>query len=138
MSSSNTVNSIQEALAPLRASRVALLTSFRRNGQGVGTPVDIALADGRFYFTTRLSTGKAKRIGNNPAVTLAPCTQRGKITGPTITGIVRRLEGLEAEEAHALLDRSFMHRLVIRFVQLLTSNDPWGFYEVLPTVKEAV
>src|SRR4030095_15228515 len=110
MSKSNINNTAEGVFAPLRASRIALLTSFRRNGHGVGTTVDIAVVDGKVYFTTRLSTGKARRIASNPEVTLAPCTQRGKATGPTVAGVARRLEGLEAEKVHGLLDRSLRHR----------------------------
>jgi PPOX class probable F420-dependent enzyme len=126
MSNGNIGNTTPGVFAPLRTSRVALLTSFRRNGQGVGAPVDILVAEGKVYFTTRLSTGKAKRIANNPEVTLAACTRRGKITGPTIDATAHRLEGLAADQAQALLDSSLLHRLLIRFVRLLTRNEPWG------------
>jgi hypothetical protein len=40
-------------LDALRRSRTALLTSYRRNGQQVATPVSISLAGGRAYFVTR-------------------------------------------------------------------------------------
>jgi hypothetical protein len=132
MSNGNISHTTQEVFTPLRASRVALLTSFRRNGHGVGTPVDIAVLDSKVYFTTRLSTGKARRIASNPEVTLAPCTQRGKVTGPTIAGVAHRLEGLEAEKAHVLLDSRLRHRLLVLLVQFLAPNDPWIFYEVSP------
>lgn len=57
-----------------------LLTTFRKSGEGVGTPVWIAsLPDGSAGFTTEADSGKVKRIRNNPKVTLQPCDMRGKV-----------------------------------------------------------
>ena len=57
-----------------------LLTTFRKSGEGVGTAVWIAaLADGSCGFTTEASSGKVKRIRNNPAVTLQACDMRGNV-----------------------------------------------------------
>ncbi len=42
------------------------LTTFRRNGQGVPTPVGSLVHDGTLYALTPPDTGKAKRIRNNP------------------------------------------------------------------------
>jgi PPOX class probable F420-dependent enzyme len=61
-----------------------LLTTFRKNGDGVGTAVWIAaLPDGTCGFTTEASSGKVKRIRNNPAVTLQPCDMRGNVRSGT-------------------------------------------------------
>ncbi len=57
-----------------------LLTTFRRNGDAVPTPVWIAaLPDGTAGFTTEDGSGKVKRIRNNPRVTLQPCDMRGRV-----------------------------------------------------------
>ena len=57
-----------------------LLTTFRKNGEGVPTAVWIvALPDGRCGFTTEVGSGKVKRIRNNPKVTLQPCDMRGQV-----------------------------------------------------------
>lgn len=64
------------------------LTTFRKNGNPVSTPVTCAEYDGVIYFTTGADSGKVKRMRNNPHVLLAPCTARGRVTG-------------EAVEAHA-------------------------------------
>ena len=56
------------------------LTTYRRTGEAVSSPVWIAaLADGTAGFTTDLDSGKVKRIRNNPKVCLRPCTMRGKV-----------------------------------------------------------
>jgi PPOX class probable F420-dependent enzyme len=60
-----------------------LLTTRKRDGTTVSTPVHIAVApDGSAYFRTWKATGKAKRMRNFPQVWIAPCTARGKPTGP--------------------------------------------------------
>jgi PPOX class probable F420-dependent enzyme len=57
-----------------------LFTTFRKSGEGVGTPVWIvALHDGAAGFTTEADSGKVKRIRNNPAVTLQACDMRGRV-----------------------------------------------------------
>jgi uncharacterized protein len=77
---------------PLEGSKTALLTTFRRGGEAVGTPLSIALAGGKAYFVTASDSGKAKRLAHTPKVTLAPCTVSGKVTGETVTGQARLLE----------------------------------------------
>ena len=60
--------------------KYVLLTTYRKNGEAVGTPVWIvALPDGSAGFTTETTSGKVKRIGNNPKVTLQPCSVRGTV-----------------------------------------------------------
>jgi uncharacterized protein len=77
---------------PLESSKTALLTTFRRGGEAVGTPLSIALAGGKAYFVTASDSGKAKRLAQTPKVTLAPCTISGKITGETVAGQARLLD----------------------------------------------
>jgi PPOX class probable F420-dependent enzyme len=67
------------------------LTTFRKNGAAVPTPVWFAEANGKIYVMTRSDSGKYKRIRNNPEVRIAPCTVRGKITGPEFTAQARIL-----------------------------------------------
>lgn len=122
---------IPEVFAPLRASSTALLTSYRRNGQGVSTPVGICIANGKAYFTTWSTTGKIKRIANNPCVTLAPCTRRGEVLGPTIKGVARRLEGAEARQTRQALGGTISYWMWILIYKLLFHAQP-VLYEVTP------
>src|SRR5215831_19258965 len=109
----------QDAFTALRTSKVALLTTFRRNGQGVGTPVSIRLADGQAYFTTWSTTGKVKRLARNPRVTLAPFTKMGmKVIGPTVEGTARRLEEAEVEKLSALFNPGLWDRMWNRIYHL--------------------
>jgi PPOX class probable F420-dependent enzyme len=60
-----------------------LLTTFRKSGAGVSTPVwTVPVSDGRVGMWTGAGTGKWKRLRNNPRVTIQACTARGK-TRPT-------------------------------------------------------
>ena len=76
---------------PLSSSRTALLTTYREGGEAVGTPLSIAVANGKVYFVTASDSGKARRLADNPEVTLAPCTVGGKVTGEAVQGRARRL-----------------------------------------------
>jgi PPOX class probable F420-dependent enzyme len=66
----------------IRGQKYVSLISFRKNGTAVPTPVWFGEIDGKLYVMTGSGTGKYKRIRNNPQVRVAPCTFRGKITGP--------------------------------------------------------
>lgn len=83
-----------------RGQRTVLLTSRKRDGTTVGTPVHIALgADGSACFRTWPATGKAKHMRNFPQVWIAPCTGRGKVTGPQRPVTAVLLTGPEAAAA---------------------------------------
>jgi PPOX class probable F420-dependent enzyme len=82
-----------------------LLTTYRRDGTPVGTPVSIAV-QGEVAFVRSPGTGwKVKRMRNNPRVEIAPCTIRGHPTGPSRSAWARRLEGDEARVAARALRR---------------------------------
>ena len=75
------------------------LTTFRKNGIGVSTPVWFAEDGGNIYVMTRNDSGKYKRIRNNPQVRIAPCTVRGRVTGPEIPAHARILPVEEWDRA---------------------------------------
>jgi uncharacterized protein len=66
----------------LQGQKYLSLTTFRKNGAAVPTPVWFAEDGGKIYVMTRSDSGKYKRIRNNSEVRLAPSTIRGKVTGP--------------------------------------------------------
>jgi PPOX class probable F420-dependent enzyme len=83
------------------------LTTFRKTGVGVRTPVWFGEADGKLYVMTRSDMGKAKRIRNNPQVEVAPCTIRGKVTGPEVAGKARILPPEEHTRARQAINRKY-------------------------------
>jgi PPOX class probable F420-dependent enzyme len=88
------------------------LETFRKNGQGVKTPVWFVLRDETFYVYTEADSGKVKRIRNDPRVRLAVCDMRGGILGPWIDGTASIIEGDERRAADALLDRKYLLKRV--------------------------
>lgn len=94
------------ALEPLMRTKTVLLTSYRRDGTPVATPVSLAFDGDRAFFRTWGSAGKAKRLNRNAEVEIAPCTLRGKQTGSAIRARARLLSGDDAKQArHALARR---------------------------------
>ncbi|MCW5850996.1 MAG: PPOX class F420-dependent oxidoreductase [Anaerolineae bacterium] len=79
------------------------LTTFRRNGIAVPTPVWFAEHDGRLYVTTQAQAGKAKRVRATGRVTVAPCTARGELLGETAEGQARLLPESDAARAYQIL-----------------------------------
>ena len=63
----------------LAASDFIQLTTFRRNGQGVPTPVWVVPDGDALAVFTPVGTGKLKRIGHTPRVTVAECDRRGRL-----------------------------------------------------------
>jgi PPOX class probable F420-dependent enzyme len=88
---------------PLESTWAMLLRTQKRDGTWVGTPVNVAVEDGRAYFGTAATTGKVKRLRNFDSVEVAPCTLRGRPMGPKLIARARRLEGDEAVEAERRL-----------------------------------
>ncbi|MBA3425097.1 MAG: PPOX class F420-dependent oxidoreductase [Rubrobacter sp.] len=104
-----------KTLEPFVRQWATLLTTYRRDGTPVGTPVSIVVEGDHAYFRTWATSGKMKRIRNNPEVEVAPSTALGKQTGPAIWGRVRLLKGDEAAHAARLLSRKHpvMHRFLV-------------------------
>lgn len=67
------------SFAALFDEKYVLLTTFRASGVGVPTAVWAAADGDVLYVTTVATAGKVKRIRNNPAVTLEPCTMAGRV-----------------------------------------------------------
>lgn len=83
------------------------LTTFRKSGEPVSTPLWFALHEGRLYATTEPDSGKMKRIRNNPSVLLAPCNAWGKEKGPRVEGLARSVEDEPTGEAEAALHEKY-------------------------------
>lgn len=77
---------VPEPISELEAAKYALLTTYRRDGRGVETPVWIVRTGDNLAVWTVVSSGKVKRIRREPAVTLATCDIRGNHPGPAYPG----------------------------------------------------
>jgi hypothetical protein len=91
----------------LRGEQYISLVTFRKNGEGVPTPIWFALHGDRLYFMTIADSGKIKRIRNNSHVEFAPCDRAGTIHGPKRSGKAFLLAGDAAEAADRALNRKY-------------------------------
>ena len=112
-------------LEPLAREKYVLLTTFRRDGTGVGTPIHVAVEGDRAYFRTWDTTWKLKRIRNNPEVQVTPSTFRGRPTGPGFRARARILVGEESARAGALISRKhpILHGYLIPLVHRFRGNE---------------
>src|SRR5579862_3727577 len=83
------------------------LTTFRKSGAPVTTPVWFGEDGGQRYVMTRGDSGKAKRIRNNPQVKVAPSTIRGKVTGAESSAMARLLPPEEHKIARQFINRKY-------------------------------
>jgi PPOX class probable F420-dependent enzyme len=112
-------------LEPFVRHWAVLLTTYRRDGRPVGTPVSIAGDGDRAFVRTWETSGKFKRIRNNPEVEVGPSTALGKPTGPAIRARARALKGDESARAARLLARKhpILHGLLVPAVHRLRGDE---------------
>ncbi len=99
--------------ASLQGRKYLNLETFRKNGQGVRTPVWFAGepeqgAPEKLYVYSTADSGKAKRIRNNSRVRVAPCDVRGKLLGEWIEARAEIITGAEAEHGMKLLNKKYV------------------------------
>jgi PPOX class probable F420-dependent enzyme len=92
----------------IRSQRYISLGTFRKSGAKVATPVWFGEDGDKLYVMTLSKMGKTKRIRNNPQVTVAPCTIRGKVTGPEVAALARILQPEEQAHARQTINRKYL------------------------------
>jgi hypothetical protein len=70
---------VSTAFERLGSERFISLTTFRRSGEPVSTPVWVVPNKSALLVTTQLSTGKIKRLRHTSRVELRPCDRLGRI-----------------------------------------------------------
>ena len=106
------------------------LTTFRKSGKPVATPVWFVEKEGKICVWTQAHSGKMKRLRNNSKVTLAPCTMGGKVIGPTVEGLARIVSLQEKEEVRLLLKAKY--GLLQRLFAFLHRHDEIAVMEISP------
>jgi uncharacterized protein len=114
-----------QLFGPFVGQWAVLLTTYKRDGTPIGTPVNIAVDGDHAYVRTFDTAWKLKRIRNNPEVEVATSTWRGKPTGPAIYARARVLEGAESAYAGRLLARKhpMLHRFLVPLIHRLRGNE---------------
>jgi uncharacterized protein len=86
----------------LGAERFVSLTTFKRDGLPVATPMWIVEDGGRLWLWTPAEAAKVKRVRRNPRVTLTPCGR---------TGTVRAGQAVIEGTAEVITDRDEVARI---------------------------
>ncbi len=89
--------------------KYVLVTTFRRDGRAVATPVWLVqLPGGAFAFSTGGDSGKVKRLRHTTRVTLQACDRRGAgAHGPVYEGQARLATGTELEQIRAAIKTKY-------------------------------
>jgi PPOX class probable F420-dependent enzyme len=104
-----------EALFP---GRYLSVTSFKRDGTEVATPVWFVSDGGRLFALTDLHSAKVRRIRRNPRVLIAPCRANGKLLAAPMPARAQVLTDTpDLERVQALLIERY--KLSYRFVMLI-------------------
>jgi uncharacterized protein len=124
-----------DAVSALGAEKFVSLTTFKKDGSAVASPMWIGRDGDDLFFWTPVDSWKAKRAKNNPRVTLVPCSRGGKvregatpvdgvaevITEPAtvqrLAGVIRRKYGFEfviVTFIERILARGKKARLILR------------------------
>jgi PPOX class probable F420-dependent enzyme len=98
------------------ATRYVSLTTFRKTGMPVTTPVWIAREAGNdtLLVLTSTGTGKAKRLRNNPRIELRPADVRGRVPAGART-LMGTVELVTEEREVTRLSRDLQAKYGIQF-----------------------
>lgn len=96
------------AIEALREHRYISLETFKKNGEGVRTPVWFAIDGDSLVVFTDGTSYKVKRIRRDPRARVAPCDVRGGLRGPFHEAVAEFLEpGPDEDRAYRLLTEKY-------------------------------
>ncbi|SMQ74199.1 PPOX class F420-dependent oxidoreductase [Agreia sp. VKM Ac-1783] len=101
-------------LASIADERFVSLTTFRKTGEGVPTPVWIARDSDALIVTTPDGTGKVKRLRNDDRVELRPSDRMGKVADDAPI-IAARAEIVDTDEARVSQERVFLAKYRLEY-----------------------
>jgi hypothetical protein len=90
------VGGVTTPIDVLGDAKYALLTTFRKDGTPVSTPVWVVRVGDELRVWTIRDSGKVKRIRRSGRAQIAPCTVRGNPRGPAVDATARMLPDTEA------------------------------------------
>ncbi|MFG2876502.1 PPOX class F420-dependent oxidoreductase [Streptomyces sp. NPDC048337] len=96
-------------LEELNRGKYVSLTTFRKDGTSVATPVWAVADGGELYVWTRSDSWKVKRIRDNGRVSVAPCDVRGRVApgAPVLEGEARLLDEAGLKRVRRLMRRKY-------------------------------
>ena len=124
--------------AALDGEQYILLTTYRKSGEPLPTPVWFAERDGRLYITTSRTAGKVKRVRNNPRVLVAPSDRIGVTHGPAIAAAAREVNEVN-EAARGSAEAALLAKYGDQLARFRAMRSPLGstYIEVTPERREA-
>ena len=117
------MQSVEKFLKILSKGTISL-TTYRKSGQEVHTPVWVVNIDERGYVRTSMKAGKIKRIRNNSDVVVAPCTSNGKITGEKVLAKAVIIEPRKDE--YSMINKKFRSKYKIMYYLIMWKNNLTG------------
>ncbi|MFI1398233.1 PPOX class F420-dependent oxidoreductase [Streptomyces sp. NPDC020681] len=89
--------------------RYISVTTFRKNGTGVPTPVWFVEDGGKLYVWSRTDSWKVKRLRNDQRVVVSVCDARGRIAEGALTaeGTAELLDAAGTAAIRKLLSRKY-------------------------------
>lgn len=114
----------------LAAERYISLTTFKRDGTPVSTPVWVVSDDGRRLLVwSAKKTWKVRRIRRDPRVLVAPSTFRGRERGARLAGQAREISDPGIAE---LLRRKYgWQKRLVDLMNRRSSPDAWTTLEIV-------
>ncbi|WP_374947525.1 PPOX class F420-dependent oxidoreductase [Agreia sp.] len=105
---------LDAGLASIADERFVSLTTFRKSGVGVSTPVWIARDGDALIVTTPDGTGKVKRLRNSSRVELRPSTRMGTVADHARV-VAAVAEIVDTDEARSSQARIFLAKYRLQY-----------------------
>jgi uncharacterized protein len=112
------------SLLALAESRFVSLTTYRRSGAAVSTPVWVGRDGGSLVVLTPVGSGKVKRLRHDPRVEIRPCGRFGRVPDgaePVAGTAELREDPADVERARSTIRRTYPleSRLVLGIERLV-------------------
>ena len=115
-----------ESIRKFEKNQYINVETFRKNGIGVKTPVWFAQDDDSLVVRTESTSGKMKRIRNNPQVRVAPCDARGKLLGEWVDAQAEIIaDDIEKKRIDRLITEKY--GLIKRFTDIFSKKRKSGY-----------
>jgi PPOX class probable F420-dependent enzyme len=94
-------------LDDLSGSQFVLLTTYRRDGRAVATPLWVVRDDDALAVWTPTKSGKVKRLRRSGAVLVGPCDFRGNPLGEQVSGRAVIMDAVGSDRIRRLIRRKY-------------------------------
>jgi len=91
----------------LATEKYVSMVTYRKDGTPVATAVWVVADGDALLVWTGATAGKVKRVRANPAVTVAPCSARGKVRGDAVTGHAEVCDARGSDRTRELIMKKY-------------------------------